>query len=315
MSKTAVIFPGQGAQVVGMGKDFAEASSASREIFDRANDILDYDLATLCFEGPADRLNTTEISQPAIFTASVAAWQALKSCGLAEDFAPQAFAGLSLGEYTALHIAGWMDFDEALRLVAERGRLMQQTAERQAGGMVSIMGIDEAQVLRLCEEAAQGQVLVPANFNCPGQIAISGDKTACDRAVALADKYQARAIPLVVAGAFHSPLMNTAAEALEPALAAAKIRVSRMGVVSNVSADYHADPTGVRTLLRDQVAQPVRWQSCVERLISDGFARFVEVGPGRVLTGLMKKINRSVQAVNYSTAAALPGSAVGQGGN
>lgn len=293
-----------------MGKDVAEASTAARAVFERANDILGFDLASLCFSGPAERLNTTEISQPAIFTTSVAMWHALKSCGLADDLAPQAMAGLSLGEYTALHLAGWMDFDDALRVVAQRGRLMQQAAESQPGGMVSLMGIDEAQVFRLCEEAAQGQVLVPANFNCPGQIAISGDKAACERAVALAAKYESRAVPLVVAGAFHSPLMKPAVAGLESALAAAKIRFSRLGVVSNVSADYHADPDSVRTLLREQVAKPVRWRSSIERLIADGYGRFAEVGPGRVLTGLMKKISRSVQALNYSAAAALPKAAV-----
>ena len=312
MSKTAVIFPGQGAQVVGMGKDVAEASAEARAVFDRANEVLGFDLATICFEGPPDRLNATDISQPAIFVTSVAIWKALEASGLAGELDPQAMAGLSLGEYTALHVAGWIEFDECLKLVAERGRLMQFAAESKAGGMVSIMGLDEAKVLRLCEEASEGQVLAPANFNCPGQIVISGDQAACRRALELASKYDARAVPLVVAGAFHSPLMEPAVQGLKTALAASKIKFSRIGVVSNVSADYHADPEGVRTLLREQVAKPIRWQASIERLIADGFVRFSEVGPGRVLTGLMKKINRSVKALNYSTANLLR-AAVGQG--
>ncbi len=305
MSKTAIIFPGQGAQVVGMGKDVAEASSAAREIFDRANSVLGFDLSKICFEGPADRLNATDISQPAIFVTSIAMWHALKATGTANELNPKAMAGLSLGEYTALHIAGWIEFDECLKLVAERGRLMQAAAVAQPSSMVSIMGVDEATVDALCKEAAGGEVLAPANFNCPGQIVISGSKTACERAVELAAKYEARAIPLVVAGAFHSPLMEPAAKGLEPALARSKITISQIGVVSNVSADYHADPEKVRALLREQVARPIRWQASIERLIAEGYDRFAEVGPGRVLTGLMKKINRSVKAVNYSTAADL----------
>lgn len=288
-----------------MGKDVAAMSAAARETFAQADEILGFDVSGTCFDDPDDRLRTTDISQPAIFVTSVAIWRALEERGLATDFAPQAMAGLSLGEYTALHLAGWLPFDEALRLVAERGRLMQAAAETSAGGMVSIMGADEAKVRALCEEAADGEVLGPANFNCPGQIVISGTQTACERSVGLAEKHGVRAIPLTVAGAFHSRLMRPAIEGLEKALAAAGIKQGRIGVVSNVSADYHADPDGVRRLLREQVAEPIRWQASIERLIAGGFDRFVEVGPGRVLTGLMRKINRDVEALNFSTAASL----------
>ncbi len=305
MNKTAIIFPGQGAQTVGMGKDVAAQSTAAQETFARANDILGFDLSAICFDGPADRLNVTNISQPAIFVTSVAIWNALEERGALAEFAPQAMAGLSLGEYTALHLAGWLDFDDALRLVAERGRLMQAAAEASTGGMVSIMGADEAKVRALCEEAAAGEVLAPANFNCPGQIVISGTQTACERAAGLAERHEVRAIPLTVAGAFHSPLMQPAVDGLEKALAAANIRPGRIGVVSNVSADYHAGPDDVRRLLREQVAKPIRWQASIEGLASGGFDRFVEVGPGRVLTGLMRKINRGVEARNFSTAASL----------
>ena len=305
MSKTAIIFPGQGAQTVGMGRDVAKASSVAAEVFDAANKVLGFDLALICFDGPADRLNATDISQPAIFVTSVAMWRALETAGAAKDWVPQAMAGLSLGEYTALHLAGWIGFEDGLRLVAERGRLMQAAAESAAGGMVSVIGLEEPAVNELCGKAAQGEVLSAANFNCPGQIVISGSKTACARAAAAAEQMGARAIPLAVAGAFHSALMAPAAAGLRKALESAKIVRGRVPVVSNVTADYHADPDGVRTRLEEQVVRPVRWQASIERLIADGFDRFIEVGPGRVLTGLMRKIDRSATAFNYSTAEAL----------
>lgn len=305
MSKTAVIFPGQGAQVVGMGQDFAAVSRAAAALYEAADHILGRSLSALCFSGPAERLNATDISQPAIFVTSVAMWRALEEAGITQDWNPGAMAGLSLGEYTALHLAGWVSFEDGLRLVAERGRLMQAAAEVQAGGMISIIGLDESTVVEVCRQAAEGDVLNPANFNCPGQIVVSGAKAACDRVIPLAERAGARAIPLTVAGAFHSALMAPAAQGLRSALRAVKITPGRIGVVSNVSADYHADPDGVRRLLGEQVVRPVRWQASVERLIAEGYERFIEVGPGRVLTGLMKKINRAATAVNYSTAATL----------
>ncbi len=288
-----------------MGKDIAEMSDAARAVFTRADDILGRKLSEVCFEGPADVLNATDTSQPAIFVTSVAVWAAMKERGITADIQPAATAGLSLGEYTALHMAGWIGFEDALRLVAERGRLMQAAAESSSGSMVSIMGVDADVVQKICDEAAEGEELAPANFNCPGQIVISGAKTACDRSIAIAEKHDAKAIPLVVAGAFHSALMNPAVEGLKSALAAVAIKPTDLGVVSNVSADYHAGPEEVRQLLREQVAKPIRWQASIERLIQDGFDRFVEVGPGRVLTGLLRKINRAVKGENYSTAASF----------
>ncbi|MFQ5423381.1 MAG: ACP S-malonyltransferase [Phycisphaerae bacterium] len=305
MYKTAVIFPGQGAQVVGMGRDVADVAPEARAVFDRANEILDFDLARLCFEGPAERLNATDVSQPAIFVVSVALWHAMEANGIACQLAPAAMAGLSLGEYTALHLAGFIDFEDCLRLVAERGRRMQAAAHARPGGMVSLIGLDEAVAVRICREAAESEVLVPSNFNCPRQIVVSGNREACHRLLPLAEREGGRAIELAVAGAFHSPLMASAAAGLEPALTAAAIKPGRLSVVANVSADYHGGPADVRSLLREQVVQPVRWQTSIERLIADGVDRFAEVGPGRVLTGLMRKIDRSIKAVNYSTAASL----------
>jgi [acyl-carrier-protein] S-malonyltransferase len=305
LGKTAVIFPGQGAQAVGMGKDFVEASPAAAAIFERADRVLGFDFSRVCFDGPAERLNATDMSQPAIFATSVAIWHALIEKGVAEELAPQAMAGLSLGEYTALHAAGWIDFDEALRLVAQRGRLMQSAAEAVDSSMVSVLGGDEAKVVELCAAAAEGDVLVPANFNCPGQIVISGHQRACNRAVNLAEKFDLRAVPITVAGAFHSPLMEPAVRGLADALQATHIRPGRIAVVSNVSADYHADPNSVRALLTEQCARPIRWQASMERLIAAGCDRFVEIGPGRVLTGLMRKINRGVATQCYNSAASL----------
>lgn len=305
MSKTAIIFPGQGAQQVGMCKDVYETSEAAREVFARANDILGTDLANLVLNGLADKLDTTQWSQPAIFVTSVAVWHALKAAGIADELSPSAMAGLSLGEYTALHLAGWISFDDGLRLVAERGRLMQAAAEASSGGMVSIMGADEETTNRICADAAQGETLTPANFNCPGQIVISGSKSACERALKIAEKHGARAVPLNVAGAFHSALMGPAVEGLWKTLQNTKITPGQIPVVANVSAGYYDGPESVRASLREQVAKPIRWQASIERLIADGYDRFAEVGPGRVLTGLMRKINRSVTATNYSSAASM----------
>jgi len=305
VSKTAVLFPGQGAQAVGMGRDIAESFGAARQVFAQADDILGIPLSRFCFEGPADRLNATDVSQPAIFVTSVAAWRALEETGGAAELAPRAMAGLSLGEYTALHVGGWMPFEDCLRLVAQRGQLMQVASEATESGMVSIIGLSEADTSRFCQELAGDEVLVPANFNCPGQIVVSGHRAACERAVARAESYGAKAVRLTVAGAFHSPLMDSAALGLAPSLAATRFEKGRIPVVSNVSADYYASPEEVRVLLKEQVAKPIRWQASVERLISDGFDRFAEVGPGRVLAGLMRKIDRSVTALNFSTASAM----------
>ncbi|MBX3396220.1 MAG: ACP S-malonyltransferase [Phycisphaerae bacterium] len=288
-----------------MGKDIAEMSDAARRVFTRADEILGRKLSEICFEGPADVLNATDTSQPAIFVMSAAVWAAMQERGLDSEFAATAMAGLSLGEYTALHLAGWIGFEDGLRLVAERGRLMQAAAESSGGSMVSIMGVGEDVVQKICDEAADGEVLGPANFNCPGQIVISGSKGACERSVAIAEKHSARAIPLVVAGAFHSSLMEPAVDGLKSALAAVSINPTQIGVVSNVSADYHAGPDEVRTLLREQIAKPIRWQASIERLIAEGYDRFVEVGPGRVLTGLLRKISRAATGVNFSSASAF----------
>lgn len=286
-----------------MGRDVAEVSPEARAIFDEANEVLGYDLATLCFEGPEAELEATDIQQPAILVTGIAIWRAAQAAGV--EHAPDALGGLSLGEYTALHVAGCFSFRDAVKLVQARGRFMQEAANKTPGGMVSLLGADEETADRLCEAASSSGVIQPANFNCPGQIVLSGAGAACQRVLELAEQFDCRATPLRVAGGFHSSLMQPAAEKLRATLDQVEFNPTRVPVVSNVTGDYHGAPDTIRERLVEQICQPVRWQRCVQRLISDGFERFVEIGPGRVLTGLMRKIDRKKEAVNISVAASL----------
>ncbi|MHC4646106.1 MAG: ACP S-malonyltransferase [Planctomycetota bacterium] len=303
----AFIFPGQGAQDVGMGKDLAHAFPIAKDLFDRADNIVGLDLSRICFEGPAQQLNTTAVSQPAIFVVSAAILEVLRAEPAARQLQPDITAGLSLGEYTALYAAGLIDFEAALRLVQRRGQAMQQAAQDQQGAMVSIIGLNDEQVARLCQQAAQGDLLTPVNFNCPGQIVISGSQQACDRAEALAQKYGAiKAVPLDVNGAFHTRMMSTAADALSQALADCKIaEPAAVRVVANIDADYYQNADTVVQGLIKQLTSPILWQECMERLIADGVDTFYEIGPGRVLTSLMKRIDRKKKVVNVSTLMAV----------
>ncbi len=295
-----------------MGKDVAAASSAAASVFRRADDMLGFELSKACFEGPECDLTRTDIQQPAIFVTSVAIWEALLERGVRADALLGSCAGLSLGEYTALHVAGSLGFEEALKLVRRRGELMQEAAAAGPGGMVSIIGGDRATVEALCADAAGDDALVAANYNCPGQIVISGAAAACERAVAAAANHGLRAVMLKVAGAFHSPLMAAAADGLRAVLEATPIAPPRCPVIANVDASPHTEANAIRDALRRQVTSAVRWQQSIERLIEQGFDCFVEIGPGRVLTGLMRKINRKVQAVNVSNVAGLDLDAVAQ---
>ena len=302
--KTAFLFPGQGAQVVGMGKDVAEAVPQAADVFSRANEILGFDLATLCFEGPDEKLNTTAMSQPAIFVTSVSLLEALKT---KSDLIPDITAGLSLGEYTALYAAGAMSFEDALRLVAKRGQAMQAAAEASEGGMVSIISMDPDQVKALCDQASQGEPLQPANFNCPGQIVISGAKAACDRAEALAvEMGAAKAVRLQVAGAFHTDLMAPAADALGEALTNCKLHdPSPVRILANTTADYYPDTDAIRPSLVKQLTSAILWQGSMEKLLAEGVESFYEIGPGRVLTGLMRRIHRKTRVNNISSLKSL----------
>ncbi|KPK38993.1 MAG: hypothetical protein AMJ65_12135 [Phycisphaerae bacterium SG8_4] len=300
--KTAFLFPGQGAQVVGMGAEIAKAFSVAAEIFERANDITGLDLSRICFEGPAEQLNSTTISQPAIFVASAAILEVLRTEAATSGIHPGVTAGLSLGEYTALYAAGLISFEDALLLVQKRGQAMQAAADASEGGMVSIIGLDEQTIRRLCADASQGELLVPVNFNCPGQIAISGTAAACQRAESLADKYGAiKAIRLEVAGAFHTEMMSTAAEALREALSKCEIgEPSQTQTIANINADYYQSSEAIADGLAKQLTCPILWQQCAERLLADGVEEFYEIGPGRVLTGLMRRIHRKTKVVNVS---------------
>lgn len=295
MSKIAFLFPGQGAQTVGMGRQLVESLPAARALFDRANAVLSYDLAKICLEGPAELLDSTVHSQPALFVASMAAVESLKASNPAAVENCQAAAGLSLGEYTALVFAGVMDFDDGLRVVQTRGSAMQDAANRVPSGMVSILGLDRPAVEKLCADAAEGEVLQVANMLCPGNIAVSGTKAACSRVAAMAESAGAmRAVPLAVAGAFHTSIMQPAVERLAEALKNVPMHRPRIAVVSNVDAKPHDDPQEIRNLLVRQVVSPVLWEDSQRAILASGCDEFYEVGPGRVLRGLLKRIDRKI---------------------
>ena len=300
--KTAFLFPGQGAQTVGMGAEIAETFPAAAEIFEKANDTIGYDLSAICFEGPQEKLNTTTISQPAIFTTSAAILEVFKTNPATSNITPDITAGLSLGEYTALYAAGAISFKDALTLVQKRGEAMQAAADATEGGMVSIIGLEKEQVEQLCEEARENELLTAVNFNCPGQVVVSGSKNACARAEKLAEKYGAiKAVPLAVAGAFHTEMMSSAAEKLKNAIENCQIQDPvNISVIANINADYYQNSEKIAEGLIKQLTRPLLWQKCMERLLADGVEKFYEIGPGRVLTGLMRRINRKIKVENIS---------------
>ncbi len=305
--KTAFLFPGQGAQAVGMGAEIAREFPAAAQVFEKANEIVGFDLRDICFAGPAEHLSSTTISQPAIFTTSAAILDVLKTESVIDKIHPDVTAGLSLGEYTALYAAGLMSFEDGLRLVQKRGQAMQAAADTSEGAMVSIIGLDEETVRRLCEEAGEGEILEPVNFNCPGQIVISGDKKACRIAKELAIKCGAiKVVRLEVAGAFHTRMMSGAAEALGEALARCEIaEPARTRTIANITAEYYQTSENIKEGLVKQLTCPILWQKCMERLLADGIETFYEIGPGRVLTGLMRRIDRKKKVNNLSSLQAL----------
>lgn len=300
--KTAFLFPGQGAQFVGMSRNIAEEFGEAANVFKRANDIVGYDLRSVCFEGPKERLDSTTVSQPAIFTTSAAILEVIRTQAATCNLHPDVTAGLSLGEYTALYAAGVLSFEDGLRLVQRRGQAMQAAADLSQGSMVSIIGLDEDKVRRLCDEAGQGELLLGVNYNCPGQIVVSGTKPACERAEKLAAKYGAvKAIALSVAGAFHTEMMKEAADSLADALKNANVTgPTDIKIISNINAEYYQNREGIIDGLCKQLVQPILWQKCMERLLAEGVEDFYEIGPGKVLTGLMKRINRKTKVTNIS---------------
>jgi [acyl-carrier-protein] S-malonyltransferase len=296
LSKVAFLFPGQGAQTVGMGKEACEKLPAVRELFDRANSLLGFGLAELCFDGPDDQLNSTVNSQPALFVCGLAGLELLKAESPELVESVTATAGLSLGEYTALVFAGAMDFETGLGVVKIRGEAMQAAADATPSGMVSLLGMEPDAIEKLCGEVRGDGVLQIANYLCPGNIVVSGDQDACDR---IAESAQAagamKAISLAVAGAFHTSIMQPAVERLTDALASATIVAPRIPVISNVDASPHNDPEEIRSLLVQQVVSPVRWEASMRYLLDEEYDLFYEVGPGRVLRGLMKRIHRKTK--------------------
>ena len=300
MQPTALLFAGQGAQVVGMGRELAAQSAAAQAWFTRANDALGYDLASLCFHGPEAELTQTEHAQPGIFLVSWVAFQALRERQSQLVF--QASAGLSLGEFTALAAAGALGFEDGLRLVRQRGRFMQEACDATRGGMAAIIGLDEGPTREVCTEAR----VALANLNCPGQLVISGEAERIQRACDLAKARGARrALPLPVAGAYHSPLMASAQPKLAAALAAVNLQTPSVPVVSNVTARPHDGPEAIRRCLVEQVSAPVRWEQSMRHLLAQGFTRFIELGPGTALTGFLKRIEKSAVVLNVADQASL----------
>jgi len=294
VSKIAFLFPGQRAQHVGMGKSIAEKYPAARALYDRAAEILGFDLAKLCFEGPANELDLTVNSQPALYVTSLAALEMLRADSPDVVLACEMTAGLSLGEYTALVFAGAVTFDDGLRLVQRRGAAMQEAADATPSGMISSLLLKTEQVEAVCEEARTAGRLEIANYLCPGNIVLSGDNAACERAVELIDEAGGRAVPLAVAGAFHTEIMQPADARLAEVLAGVPLKKPEIPTVSNVDAHPHDDPDEIRELLVRQVVSPVLWEDSIRYMLAEGVDEFYEIGPGRVLRGLLKRINRKV---------------------
>jgi [acyl-carrier-protein] S-malonyltransferase len=301
MSRSAFLFPGQGAQVVGMAKDLCAQLPAAKALFDQAGYVLGYDLLGVCSNGPAERLNSTVVSQPAIFVASLAALEHLKQTEPEADKTCVAAAGLSLGEYTALVFAGSLTFDDGLRLVKRRGEAMQAAADAVASGMVSVLGLEQTQVESLCANARSAGLIEIANLLCPSNIVVSGVKAACDEVERLAPAAGAmKTIRLTVAGAFHTSLMRPADETLAEVLASIPLAAPRVPVWANVDAQAHSDPVEIKKLLIRQVLAPVLWEQTMRNLIETGVDKFYEIGPGRVLAGLLKRVQRKAVIVNIS---------------
>jgi [acyl-carrier-protein] S-malonyltransferase len=300
MSKTALVFAGQGAQSIGMGRDLAAQFPSANAWFDKANAALGYDLAKICFEGPEAELTKTEHAQPGIFLVGWVAFQLLKE--RAPGLVFHATAGLSLGEFTALAAAGVMSFEDAIKVVRQRGQFMQEACETTKGGMAAVIGLDEAKTREVCAETG----VQLANLNCPGQIVISGPADKMDKACEVAKaKGAKKALPLPVAGAYHSALMAGAKPKLDAALGSISLQSPTVPVISNVTAQSHGVPSEIHQRLVEQVTSSVRWEDSMRYLLAQGFTRFIELGPGKALSGFMKRIDGNAQMLNVADVASL----------
>lgn len=295
VSTAAILFPGQGAQDIGMGQWLCESFPIANDLFQQANEILGYDLQALCKDGPKERLDATEFSQPALFTVGMAAAKVLQDQQPERLANIKATAGLSLGEYTAVCFAGGLEFADALRLVQRRGQAMQAAADAVESGMASVIGMKLDDLQAVCDQVKDDDVLRPANLLCPGNIAVSGHKTALARLEpAVIEAGAMKFIPLTVAGAFHTSLMEPAVAALSEALAEMPIQDTQIPVYSNVDAAPHQSADEIRSLLSRQVTQPVLWEASIRKMIDDGIEGFLEAGTGRVLRGTLKRIQRKL---------------------
>ncbi len=300
MPQIAFLFPGQGAQSVGMGRQLSESVPRARELFEEARAVLGYDLLDVCSNGPAQRLHATVVSQPAIFVTSLAALEFLKASNPDAVSRCTAAAGLSLGEYTALVFAGALSFGDGLRVVQRRGEAMQAAADATPSGMLSVVGLEPPKVEELCAAARSAGLIEVANLLCPGHIVVSGTRAACEAVERLAEGMGARTVRLTVAGAFHTPLMRPADAALAAVLAQVEMRPARLPIWSNVDAQPHTEPEAIRRLLVQQLLQPVLWEQTLRNLLTAGYDQFYEIGPGRVLAGLLKRVQRKVECQNIT---------------